>query len=61
MSLEQNIADAFANALGPIAENLAGSVSNKVVGGIEKIVDDLKRDLSGKEFVVTIKIPDLTK
>jgi hypothetical protein len=63
MSLEKNIANAFANALGPIAENISGSIAKNVTGAAKDIIDDIKRDLSGKQIKIeaTITLPDLTK
>lgn len=59
MALEDNIAAAFARALGPMAENFGAKLGEAIT---EKFPDKLCEKLSGKEIELktTIKIPDLT-
>ncbi len=57
MSLAQEVTNAAGNVLAPIAENTVA----RIVGGIEEVIKNTLGDLSGKEIIVTIKIPDLTK
>ena len=61
MSLAEEVAAAAANALGPIMQNAVATAVKGVRDALDAEKADLLAKLSGKEFQVTIKIPDLTK
>jgi hypothetical protein len=61
MTLAEEIADAAAEALGPIAQNAVATAVKGVTDAIAANKNDLLARLSGKEIQLTIKLPDLTK
>jgi hypothetical protein len=55
-SITEEVAAGVAQALAPIADH----VVNSLVKAINEEKEDVLKRLSGKEFVFTLKIPDLT-
>ena len=57
MSIAEEVAAGVANAMGPIADHLVASVAKE----LRQTAKDVLQELSGKEIVFKIQIPDLTK
>ena len=61
MGLVEEVTNAAGNVLAPIAENTVARIVAGVKDALNQQSTDLLGRLSGKEIVLTIKIPDLTQ
>jgi hypothetical protein len=54
LSIAEEVSAGVANAMGPIADHLVASVSKE----LRQTSKDILKGLSGKEIVLTIKLPN---